>query len=236
MILLRETHSVRGIAEDEFEAAVRDEWLPALGGTSGARLGYYLNLTHGTGASYNVITYTLLRDGVAWEELVRRIDSGDLKPLVERLDGLRHEVEAKLLVPLPWSPLQEFEIDAIPTRADRHELSVFMEDTVWPHEGKLEEYVERAGSQYVGDYDASFPDVPRLLEIQGAFRPAYGSHRRREILLWQKVVRPKGLLGLITEEMPSEYKKPGRWMLDALELRDQWQSRLLRTSSWSPLY
>jgi hypothetical protein len=30
-------------------------------------------------------------------------------------------------------------------------------------------------------------------------------------------------------------KAPGTWMHDALEVRDQWVSRLLRTSAWSPL-
>ena len=96
--------------------------------------------------------------------------------------------------------------------------------------------IERAGAQYANEYDESFPDTPRLLEIQAAYRTAYGSHRRREIVLWQKLLRPQGLLTLITEEIPAEYKKPGRWMLDALDFRDQWESRLLRTSSWSPLY
>ena len=59
---------------------------------------------------------------------------------------------------------------------------------------------------------------------------------RSEIVLWQKVVNPKGLVGLLTREIPKEYKTMGRWMLDALELRDQWQSRLLRTTSWSPWF
>ena len=76
----------------------------------------------------------------------------------------------------------------------------------------------------------------QLLEIQAAYRTAYGSHRRREIVLWQKVIQPKGLIGLFTREIPKEYKTPGRWMLDALEIRDQWHSRLLRTSSWSPSF
>jgi hypothetical protein len=40
----------------------------------------------------------------------------------------------------------------------------------------------------------------------------------------------------LTREIPDEYKVSGRWMVDALGLRDQWQSRLLRTSNWSPLY
>jgi hypothetical protein len=31
-------------------------------------------------------------------------------------------------------------------------------------------------------------------------------------------------------------KQPGTFMHDALDVRDQWESRLLRTSSWSPLH
>jgi len=30
-------------------------------------------------------------------------------------------------------------------------------------------------------------------------------------------------------------KEPGTWMHDALEVRDDWQSRLLRSANWSPL-
>jgi hypothetical protein len=43
------------------------------------------------------------------------------------------------------------------------------------------------------------------------------------------------VLGLLTREVPPELAKPGSWMRDALALRDQWQSRLLRTTRWSPL-
>ncbi|MEE9607558.1 MAG: hypothetical protein V3U03_07440, partial [Myxococcota bacterium] len=74
------------------------------------------------------------------------------------------------------------------------------------------------------------------LRVQAGFRTAFGSHRRREVVLWQKVVQPKGLLGLIAREVPAEYKAPGTWMHDALSLRDRWQSRLLRTTAWSPWY
>jgi hypothetical protein len=54
-------------------------------------------------------------------------------------------------------------------------------------------------------------------------------------LLWQRVVEPRGLLALLTREIPESYQRPGTWMHDALELRDQWRSRLLRTVGWSPL-
>ena len=236
MLLLRESHDVIGAREDEFEATVRDEWLPALAKDPGARLLFFLHLAHGSGESYRVVTYTLLRDGAAWGRLVDRVNTGDLAPLAEKLDGLRHNVEGKSYVALPWSPAGELSVEEIPTEPGSHELSLFMEDTVWPHEGKLEEYVRRAGANYAVEFDGRRSGRPQLLEIQAAYRTAFGSHRRREVILWQKVVNPKGLVGLLTREIPEEYKTPGRWMLDALELRDQWQSRLLRTSSWSPCF
>ena len=236
MLLLREEHAVEGRHEDAFEACVRDEWLPALAAGADARLLYFLHLAHGSGESYRVVTYTLLRDGAAWGRLVERVDDGDLRAIVERLDGLRHDVRAAQYVLLPWSRGRLPDFEAIPTAPIEHELSLFMEDTVRPREGRLEEYVARAGDHYAVEFDESRSGRPQLLEIQAAWRTAFGSHLRREIVLWQKVVRPEGLVGLLTREVPSRYKQAGLWMLDALEWRDQWQSRLLRTSSWSPLH
>jgi hypothetical protein len=43
------------------------------------------------------------------------------------------------------------------------------------------------------------------------------------------------LIRLLTNDMPTEVVQAGSWMDQALELRDQWQSRLLRTAVWSPL-
>ena len=236
MLLLREEHSVIGLKEDDFEDAVRDEWMPALAKSEDARLLYYAHLAHGSGLAYRVVTFTLLRDAAAWGRLIDRVHNGDLKSLAVKLDDLRYGVESKQLLPLPWSKVQQIEIEEVPIEPGEHELSVFMEDTVWPFQGKLEEYIRRSGEQYSTEYDKSFPDPPKLLEIEASYRTAYGSHRRAEIVLWQKVLRPEGLLNLITQEMPRSFKKPGRWMLDALSLRDQWQSRLLRTASWSPRF
>ena len=33
-----------------------------------------------------------------------------------------------------------------------------------------------------------------------------------------------------------EYRAPGTWMHDALDVRDDWESKLLRTTAWSPLF
>ena len=85
-------------------------------------------------------------------------------------------------------------------------------------------------------YSKSLAHPNPLLSIEAAFQPALGSHLRREVALMQRVHDPDGLLKLLQTEIPPEYRGPGTWMHDALELRDQWTSRLLRTSSWSPLF
>ncbi len=236
MLLIREEHAVRGETEEEFDEAVRDEWLPALGKTDEARLLYYTRLAHGSGEAYRIITYTLVRDGAAWERFMHKVHDGELKSLSAKLDGMRHFVDGKILVPLPWSKLQDIDLDSVPTQAGDHELSLFMEDTVYPREGLLDEYIQKSGEQYAGDYDKSFPDTPKLLEIEAGFRTAHGTARRSEIVLWQRVLLYDGLLHLLKSEIPDEYRKPGKWMVDALTLRDQWHSRLMRTVSWSPLF
>ena len=73
-----------------------------------------------------------------------------------------------------------------------------------------------------------------FLRMEAAFRPAYGTHRRAELVLMQKVLDDERLARLLTTEIPAERRAPGTWMHDALDVRDRWESRLLRTASWSP--
>jgi hypothetical protein len=232
---LHETHAVRGEAEDEFDALVREAWIPRVAETAGARLLYFLRHTHGTGPSYRSVTLTALEGAAAYEALAAGVARGALREVALKLDGLRHDVEAKLLEPLPWSPLQRVDLGGVPKAGADHELTLYMEDTVWPREGKLEEYVEKSGAHYAREMDGHERAGRAMLQVQGGFRTVFGSGRRREIVLWQKVVDPRLVLGLLTREVPAELQKPGTWMHDALSLRDQWQSRLLHTTRWSPL-
>jgi hypothetical protein len=232
MLFMHEVHKVRGRAEDEFELSFRDGWMPTLGNGDEARLLWYANHAHGRGPAYNVVTVTAVRDGAAWERLARRIQTGDLRQWMRDLDELRHDVEAKLLMALPWSPLRDVPLDEIPTDGREHELTLYMEDTMWPYEDKFEEYIDRCGEVYSKSLDRP----AAMLTIQAAFQPALGSHLRREVVLMQRILQPEALLNLLRTEIPADYRAPGSWMYDALDLRDQWTSRLLRTSSWSPLY
>jgi hypothetical protein len=232
VLFMHEVHKVRGRAEDEFEAALREGWMPMLGAGNDARLLWYTHHAHGSGPSYTAVTVTAVRDGAAWERLALRVQKGDLREWMRDLDELRYDAEAKLLVPLAWSPLQNVAFGEVPVDGREHELTLYMEDTVWPYQDKFGAYLERCGEVYSKSLDRP----GSMLTIEAAFQPALGSHLRREVTLMQRIRRPEALLNLLRTEIPAEYRAPGSWMHDALELRDQWTSRLLRTSSWSPLF
>jgi hypothetical protein len=233
MLYVHETHSVIGRSEDEFEALFRGAggYRERVAAGSDARLLWYLEHVHGTGPAYTVVTVTAVRDGAEWERLAQRFRAGDLRDWVAEVDRLRHESVSKLLQPLPWSALQEVDLAAVPLDGPEHELVLFMEDTANPHEGRVHDYIEAAGRQYAPSLQRSNP----LLEMVAAFQPAFGAGRRREIVLWQRVADQRALLRLFTSAIPAQLKAPGTWMHDALDVRDQWTSRLLRTSAWSPL-
>jgi hypothetical protein len=232
VLIMHEVHTVRGRAEDEFEAAFRHGWMPVIGADADARLLWYANHAHGSGPAYTVVTMTAVRDGPAFERLALRVQKGDLQHWMRRVDELRHDVEAKLLMPLTWSPLQDLVFDEVPVDGPEHDLTLFMEDTMWPYADKFDAYIERCGEVYSKSLSRANP----LLTIEAAFQPALGSHLRREVALMQRVHDPSALLKLLQTEIPPEYRGEGTWMHDALELRDQWTSRLLRTASWSPLF
>lgn len=231
MLFMHEVHKVRGRAEDEFEAAFREGWMPMLAAGDEARLLWYADHAQGSGPAYTVVTVTAIADGAAWERLALRVQKGDLQKWMREVDEFRHEVEAKLLVPLAWSPLQQVSFDDIPVDGREHELSLYMEDTMWPYQDKFEEYIDRCGEVYA----RSLERPASMLRMQAAFQPALGSHLRREVTLMQRIHRPEALLELLRTHIAPEYRAPGTWLHDALDLRDQWTSRLLRTSAWSPL-
>jgi hypothetical protein len=234
VLFLHETHQVVGVCEDEFEAAYRDGWLPLMAGTDYARLLWYTNHAVGSGVSYNVVTVTGITDGAAWEDLVKRTQRGDLQSFMRETDELRHDVTGKVLVPLHWSPLQEVDLGTVPTGGTTaHELSLFMEDTGWPY-SPIDDYIQAWYDIY---YEPLSKMERTILDIQACFQVAHGSGIRPEAILMQKIMNFSTLGNLLTrheEHDPTTW--PGTYMAKGLELRDQWQSKLLRTSAWSPLW
>jgi hypothetical protein len=233
VLFIHEVHEVRGRNEEDFEAVIRDGWMPMLAKEDDARLLWYCEWVHGTGPAYNVITVTAVKDGAAWETLGRRLQNGDLLEWQTELDAMRHAVTSSVMIPVPWSPLQEVDLATVPTAPQDHEPVIYMEDTGWPH-ASLIDYTTMWRDGYFTPMDAR-PKEGRLLDIELVFQPMYGAGRRKEAVLWQRVLDNNLLHNLITRETPKELKAPGMFMHEALNFRDQWRSRLLRSSRWSPL-
>jgi hypothetical protein len=148
MLLLHEVHTVVGSREDEFEAAFREGWLPALAETDDARLCWFLFLAHGTGRAYQVTTITALRDGAAYERLAERVQTGDLRAWAADIDHSRHAVAGKLLLFAEWSPMRAIDLATVPVDGRDHEQTLYMEDSAWPNEGMLDAYLEAAHTHY----------------------------------------------------------------------------------------
>jgi hypothetical protein len=236
MLFVHEIHRVMGLYEDDFERTYREVWMPSLAETDDARLLYFAKHAHGTGRAYNTITLTAVADGAAWERLATRLRTGDLRKWAAEVDTMRHDVTSKILAPAEWSPLQQVDLTNVPSTGAEHDATLFMEDTAWPHAGKLEQYLTAARDNYAPSLAEGRHGGRSLLELEAVFIPAWGTAaRRREVILWQRVMRPAGILGLLTSEIPAEHRAPGTWMHDALQVRDDWESRLLRTAVWSPL-
>src|ERR1700722_3488385 len=235
MLFMHETHKVIGKRASAFEDLYREEWMATLAQGSEARLVWYLNHAMGSGPAYQVVTITALSDGAAWESLAQRMLLGDLRQLCARIDAQRYEATEKLLTPVYWSPMRELDLGHIPTVAHEHELSVYMQDTGWP-DAPLDDYIELWDHDY-WQHMRQIPPERKLLDIQACFQVAHGSGIRPEAILMQKIVNFSTLGRLLTSvEEPDPTTWPGTYMTKGLDLRDQWESKLLRTSNWSPLW
>ena len=73
-----------------------------------------------------------------------------------------------------------------------------------------------------------------MIELEAAFQPVFGTHQTTEVILWQRVVNTKAVMWMLGHDLPPEASAPGTWLHDALEVRDRWESRLLRSAAWSP--
>ena len=232
MLFVHEFHKVVGKRAAAFEAAYRDGWMPRVAEGDEARLAWYFDLAHGSGLAYRVVTVTAVADGGAYVRLAERVAHGDLQAWARELDGLQHESHGRVLAMLPWSPTIPPLAD-IPTGGVDREPSLYMEDTMWPFPGKIRDYIEAAGNIYSKSLGAA--DAQMHMRIELGLQTMPGAGRYPEVTLMQKLSSLPPLIRLLTNDIPPEVTGPGSWMHEALELRDQWRSKLLRSAPWSPL-
>jgi hypothetical protein len=235
LYVVHETHRVAGKEAERFWELLRDGWMKA---SEDVRLLWALEQAHGTGPAYTFITLLGASSLDAYAAMDERVKRGDLREWWTELDSLRHNATAKVLVPTEFSPMTELDLSTVPSPGDQDhgpDLPLFMEDTAWPHPGKLGAYLERAGTLYLETLRKAAEFKMDILELVAAFTPMLGAGPEREVVLWQRIKRPEFLQPLFAREVPPEHQGPGTWMHDALEVRDSWESRLLRVAPWSPL-
>jgi hypothetical protein len=234
MLFLHETHRVKGVSQDDFEAAFRDVYLPALAGDGGVRLLWYLNHAHGSSISFNVVTITALAGWEAWWGLAERVRAGDLAAWARELDGLRYGSEASLLAALDWSPLHEVDIDGVPTSpGEPHALTMYVEDSVEPDRGDPADALAAIGKLHSA-FRATENGAPQLTKLTASFVPVAGAGRRRSCLILQEVLD----LDLLAESYAGSNVAGLPWSggHDEPPLTDTWRTRMLRAAPWSPLW
>jgi hypothetical protein len=225
MIFLHETHDVVGGKMEEFGEAICSEWRPLLEEKGTGRLLWAFELTHGTGASYQAITITALRDWSAFGAHAER-DDARMRDWRRRSGTVRREVTAKLLLPAAWSPLRDADLRSTATAGGPPAL--YLHDTGWPFPGGIDDYVDALGAIY-------FPQVrqSRMISVEACWRVAPGTGRLHEAVLLQKILDWPRFTELLSRGEQGAQR--GGWMEQGLRFRDRWKSKLLRTAPWSPL-
>ena len=227
MIYLHEVHEVAGGRMEEFADAVRTQWRPLVEEDDRARLLWFWHLTHGTGASYQAVSITAVRDWATWGALVAQATADErFRDWQRRVWTLRREVTAKLLLPVPWSPLRESDVTATPAPVV-DTPAMYLHDTGWPFPGKLEEYVDALGSIF-------HPQVAKshMISVTACWTVAPGTGRHHEVVLLQRIEDWEQFSRLLTRGEQGAQR--GGWMEEGLRYRERWESKLLRCATWSP--
>jgi hypothetical protein len=225
MIYVHEVHDVVGGKMDAFGEAMRTEWRPLVEDGDRARVLWFWQLTHGTGASYQAVSITAVRDWATWGAIV---DDARFRAWQRRACEVRREVTAKMLLPTAWSPLRvDAELAARPVDRTVDAPTMYLHDTGWPFSGKLEEYVEALGSIF-------YPQTrnARMISIAACWTVAAGTGRHHEVVLLQKIEDWEQFSRLLTRGEQGAQR--GGWMEEGLRYRDRWESKLLRCARWSP--
>src|SRR5437899_4168266 len=179
MIFVHEVHDVAGGKMAEYGEAVRTRWPRVVGEPGQARLLWYWELAHGTGAGYQAVSLTAVRDWAAWGDLVAR--AAEFRDWRRRVATLRREVTAKILLPADWSPLANVDLEAEPTAREVDRPALYLHDTGWPFPGQLEAYVDALGAVFLPQTRQT-----RMISVVACWTVAPGTGRHPDVALLQR--------------------------------------------------
>lgn len=236
MLFFHEVHELRAGAESEFERLYRDRWMPALAEDDDARLIWYWRHANASSRPNNIITVAAVKDAAALARLSTEIESGRLRGLNRELDALRRDVVACVLVNTRWSELKELDLASVSADpSHRHEPTMYVEDVVWPP--SLDDYVTYAGEHWYRPAATGTGKVRARITMPAFFQSAYGTGIRPEVYLIQKLLDTPEMYvrNLLATDYPPEMRSPDHYFVSGLKVRDQWESKIVSTSEWSPL-
>ena len=233
MLLLHEVHTVAGRNEDEFEAAFRNGWMPTLGADDDARLLYFLKPRArnrpGVSPGHDHRARATAPRTSVWQRACSAAICAAGRP-TSTCCGTRSR--ASCCCPSTGRRCRtSISRPSRPTAASTTRCSTWKTARGRTRRARP---LPRQGAHALRAEPGKRTERS-LLTLLGVFQAALAAPRRREVVLWQRVDFPDRLPGLFTRELPAHVKGPGTWMNDAFEVRDDWESRLLRSTSWSPL-
>lgn len=232
LLYVHEIHSFRGDTGRDLEALLRDRWSPALARQDEVRLVWCVKSMQASVSYPELITMTAVAGAPALERLAARIREGDLQEEKATLDHARTAVTTRILKNMNFSPLKVdmAEIAAVPVDNARSEM--YIHDTVPPRPGMQRRYEAAMGDFYM-----------KTIEVEGmvirnwaGLETVPGGGTVPENLMITHIGTAKAGADLLHLEIPRAAFEPGQWMHEALQLRDTWTSRLVRTLPWSPIH
>lgn len=230
MLVILEENRVIGRKKDEFEETYRRGWLKLRDDPDLTPL-WYFDVVHGAGPSYRVLTVTAIPDGAAFERVNQRVAEGDLTSWVAELDSYRYESVSRVVTPMSWSPLRELPTDLADISENRQK-TFYWYTRGWPHLTQ-EEYMrflyERWYKPDQGVLDGG------VAEVDAFFETVWGSGRKPEGIELAKIISIPKLQLLLQEDESMQMDWRADYLQSGLEVRDKWDTTLLRTSPWSPL-
>jgi hypothetical protein len=217
----------RRVAVDAF---LRDEWLPAVAHEDGARLAWVAYGMDGSVAPDDVCMLTLVRDAAALERFGDRIRSGDLAAPAGRLAGMVRSQRVRMMKPLRYSRFEDA-IEKVPAEPQAGPTAAYMHDFVPPIPGQNRAYEDLMAERYMNLSDSALSEIV----LRASCETVAGGGPQPEHFNLSEIRSSEALVKLLVYEIPKEHKQMGTWMWEALGVRDQWTTRLVRSATWSPV-
>jgi hypothetical protein len=230
MFFVHEIHALDASEAEWFEAALRDEWAPAVAAEPGTRLVWCARSMPGSAFYPEIVTMTAVADGAALEHFAARLRAGDLRDLSAELGTHRREWTTRIVAPLEEFNPYAVDLDEVPLARTDAPSEMYIHDFVVPQPGmqRIYEVQMRVAFMRMLEIDA----LP--MKTWGGFETVAGGGRVPLSVMVTHIAHGAGLANLLAEGNPRVAPEPGSWMSEGLKLRDTWVSRLVRSVSWSP--